>query len=689
MTETCEWTEVQIPKKVINRTSKTIRYLRKVCEDVESAEKKKKKKDEQHIPGVRLQNAGNRGTGKDRKAVRNSVDDKETEGEIFSICICISMKREMKDKAKVAERRDDSKGTQKKTAVSTTAAAATKTRRCFNCGDKNHVSADSPVKDKDVNCFKCNEHRHKATVCPTKAKESNLVSRTGDKKYMKDVVIWGQKLTALLDTGSDLTFMRTDEYVKIGSPVLLNRKVKFDGEEYPITFHEENVTLAKVEVNDNTDVPEIYKINVVDTNTINKQPEKTCSVGIHTKIIVKDDISVAARLRRLSPAERDEVEIVIQDWLDNGIIRPSTSEYASPIVLVKKKNERLQFPLPLIEDQIDSLQGAMIFTTIDLENVFSMCQSKNRTPFGLSVSQAYFKKFINAVFKDLIQRKIVLTYIDDWKHFETFKTRLTNGSVLRLYRVGADTELHADASRRGYGDNYGLSSVYNDLCLRVARWALPGNNMKHVDALSRNSLPSVLLITDIDNGLIVNLGKAQSEEGKIRTLVEDKERCKLCGYVVQRGLLYKVIKDDVLLVCVVPRLVMALNTHYRVSLVLQQREYLPRVLYNVMCANRSIFRSLIPQKATGRYRLRFPPQTGRFTCNWGYKEEIFNAKYISEVMIANRLNTAYKLSIKAQHTSPRLTYCFISLETSPCAFKSRYWFFHPVLDQSEFEPPID
>ncbi|CAH0558570.1 unnamed protein product [Brassicogethes aeneus] len=126
------------------------------------------------------------------------------------------MKREMKNKAKVAERRDDSKGTQKRSAVSTTAAAATKTRRCFNCGDKNHVSADCPVKDKGVKCFKCNKHGHKATVCPTKVKEANLVSRPGDKKYMKDVVIGGQKFTALVDTGSDLTFMRTDEYVKIG-----------------------------------------------------------------------------------------------------------------------------------------------------------------------------------------------------------------------------------------------------------------------------------------------------------------------------------------------------------------------------------------------------------------------------------------------------------------------------------------
>lgn len=67
-------------------------------------------------------------------------------------------------------------------------------------------------------------------------------------------------------------------------------------------------------------------------------------------------------------------------------MRPSLSEYASPVVLVKKKNgtyrlcvdyRRLnqkiiknRYPLPLIDDQLDRLQGAKIFTTLDLKNGF-------------------------------------------------------------------------------------------------------------------------------------------------------------------------------------------------------------------------------------------------------------------------------------------------------------------------------
>ena len=63
-------------------------------------------------------------------------------------------------------------------------------------------------------------------------------------------------------------------------------------------------------------------------------------------------------------------------------MRPSHSDYANSIVLLKKKNGptricvdykqlnkkivKDRYPLPLIEDELDSLQGAKIFSTLDL-----------------------------------------------------------------------------------------------------------------------------------------------------------------------------------------------------------------------------------------------------------------------------------------------------------------------------------
>lgn len=41
--------------------------------------------------------------------------------------------------------------------------------------------------------------------------------------------------------------------------------------------------------------------------------------------------------RRLSYNEKEQVRIILDDLMQNQIIRPSKSEYSSPIVLVKKK----------------------------------------------------------------------------------------------------------------------------------------------------------------------------------------------------------------------------------------------------------------------------------------------------------------------------------------------------------------
>lgn len=137
----------------------------------------------------------------------------------------------------------------------------------------------------------------------------------------------------------------------------------------------------------------------------------------------------------------------IDEWKEEGIIRESVSDFASPVVLVKKKNRshRLcvdyrmlnkkiikdRYPLPLIEDQLDRLQSARVFSTIDLKNGFFHVRMDEasikytsfivpdgqyeflRVPFGLCNSPSVFQRFINAVFKDLVKQKIVLVYMDD------------------------------------------------------------------------------------------------------------------------------------------------------------------------------------------------------------------------------------------------------------------------------------
>lgn len=67
------------------------------------------------------------------------------------------------------------------------------------------------------------------------------------------------------------------------------------------------------------------------------QPNKICELDVKMNIILKDDVPVFQRPRRLSPSERQEVDSQMKEWLEEGVIQASQSEYASPIVLVKKK----------------------------------------------------------------------------------------------------------------------------------------------------------------------------------------------------------------------------------------------------------------------------------------------------------------------------------------------------------------
>lgn len=112
-----------------------------------------------------------------------------------------------------------------------------------------------------------------------------------------------------------------------------------------------------------------------------KQLEDLGSVGTvktgKLKLRLKSNSNVYYRPYRLSPHEREKVKEIVQNLLDNQIIRESDSSFASPVLLVKKKvgSDRLcidyrslntiikkdRYPLPLIEDQIDRLGKAKYF----------------------------------------------------------------------------------------------------------------------------------------------------------------------------------------------------------------------------------------------------------------------------------------------------------------------------------------
>ncbi|XP_017467881.1 PREDICTED: uncharacterized protein K02A2.6-like [Rhagoletis zephyria] len=376
-------------------------------------------------------------------------------------------------------------------------------------------SAAAKVKTQGPKCFGRNEYGHIASKCPRKLevpRQSNIVTCTARKQYTKNVTIGERAIDALIDTGSDLTLMYYDEYLKLGSPRLRRCKLRFaglgssshtaigefdtkiqiDGHLFPIricvisdrlpshrhligtdflekrNFHAKN-RLICIDADEDDEVAEIMQINLCEEDSKEEvrlshienddmkaevrklvteyQPRKTIETTVSMRLVLKDNEPVYQKARRLPPIERDIVNKQVAEWESQGIVRPSSSDYASPVVLTKKKNGshrlwvdyrllnrkivRDRFPLPLIEDQLDRLQGAKMFSTLDLRNVFFHVRVEDaivkytsfvvpdgqfeflRVPFGLCNSPPVFQRYINAVFRDAIREGIVLTYMDD------------------------------------------------------------------------------------------------------------------------------------------------------------------------------------------------------------------------------------------------------------------------------------
>ena len=119
---------------------------------------------------------------------------------------------------------------------------------------------------------------------------------------------------------------------------------------------------------------------------------------------------VCKRPYRTPLAKRLTVETEVRKMLDMGIIRPSASEWSSPVTLVPKKDGTTRFcidyravndvtikdryPLPLIADIFDTLGGSSVFTTLDLRSGYWQLpveeSSIHKTSFVCHVGQYEF-----------------------------------------------------------------------------------------------------------------------------------------------------------------------------------------------------------------------------------------------------------------------------------------------------------
>jgi hypothetical protein len=150
--------------------------------------------------------------------------------------------------------------------------------------------------------------------------------------------------------------------------------------------------------------------------------------------------------RRLSPKMEEVVENSIRELLDMGVIRPSTSEFNSPIVLVRKRDgswrfcvdyrdlnmhtQQLSYPIPHTAQLIERLSGKRFFCVMDLASGFyhfnireidrhktafitHMGQYEfNRLSMGLKNSPPFFQKSMMILLSGLVHVGCEV-YIDD------------------------------------------------------------------------------------------------------------------------------------------------------------------------------------------------------------------------------------------------------------------------------------
>ena len=171
-----------------------------------------------------------------------------------------------------------------------------------------------------------------------------------------------------------------------------------------------------------------------------------CTTELQHEIPLTDEVPVRQRYRRLPPSQYEQVREHIQGLLEGGVIRPSTSPYASPIVLVQKKSGELRmcvdyrqlnaktrrdaYPLPRIEETLDALGGARYFSTLDLASGYNQVPvaegdraktafctpfglfEYNRMPFGLCNAPGTFQRLMERIFGDQSFQTLLL-YLDD------------------------------------------------------------------------------------------------------------------------------------------------------------------------------------------------------------------------------------------------------------------------------------
>lgn len=368
---------------------------------------------------------------------------------------------------------------------------------CFKCGEVGHIASRCPGSgSKLTGTSKSNSYEKRVDACEVmepkgvlvqsgesyqfcfdSGAECSLVKETiaanfSGKKINNVIVLRGIGETSVFSYLQILSNVKicqysfeilfhvvTDKYLK--HDVMIGREILSHGFGVVITsdkfdiFREKTANVCSNDsftIDTDTELIENEKVRLMSllgkyaNFFIEGIPRTRVTTGQLDIRLVDPTRTVQRRPYRLSSEEKEVVRSRIGELLKYNIIRPSCSPFASPMLLVKKKNgsDRLcvdyrelnsntisdKYPLPLISDQIARLRGANYFSCLDMASGFHQIPihpySIERTafvtpegqyefltmPFGLKNAPSVFQRAVMKALGELAY-SYVIVYMDD------------------------------------------------------------------------------------------------------------------------------------------------------------------------------------------------------------------------------------------------------------------------------------
>ncbi|PVD21605.1 hypothetical protein C0Q70_17404 [Pomacea canaliculata] len=259
---------------------------------------------------------------------------------------------------------------------------------------------------------------------------------------------------------------------KVSTNTLLRIRVTLlNTTDSPVTIRRKSVIADLFTIQSEYSLPSVLQDLNCDTQDV------TCKTHCHANHVEEDVVhdieltpgpSIRERPRPIPPQDLEEVRQHVQQLLDARIIKPSTSSFASPIVLVRKKNGALRmcvdyrrvnartvrdsYSLPKIEQLFLTLSGAKVFTSLDLSKAYYQVPLSERAkkisafttpfglyefqrlPFGLVNAPMTFQRLMDCCLSDMNLAELII-FLDDILIHGTNLQQLDDRTIKALERL--------------------------------------------------------------------------------------------------------------------------------------------------------------------------------------------------------------------------------------------------------------